>query len=132
MKALILILFSSSISFADCTAPDGAPIQTGESITLFTTQYKPRGSECIFSNRECLEEGTLSGNPKAVFIQCLDEKTCEHPFLPAPLTDKETVVAYKGPDAPCLKEVRVCDGETGILSGSYLNDICREKKKAAF
>ena len=128
MKTLLLILLSSSLSFAECLSPDGAIMQTGDTLILFTTEYKPTDNSCIDSLRECKENGKLSGNSAAIYTQCLDERTCEHPFSSEPMNDQQSVVTYLTPDAPCKKETRVCDGKTGILSGSFLNDICKEKK----
>jgi len=41
------------------------------------------------------------------------------------LTDGQTVVAYKAPEKPCVQETRVCDGNSGVLSGSFLHNFCK-------
>ncbi len=124
---LLIILVLGFKSYAKCQSPTGEPMAVGDSLILFTTEYKQDYRECVESIRECQSDGTLSGNPKAIYESCLNERTCEHPFFHEPLNDQQKIVAYRSPEAPCEKEVRVCDGSTGILSGSYVHMECKER-----
>ena len=107
-----------------CTAPWGAVVSNGTSVTAYEASNVAFGEKCASEDRRC-NDGTLSGSFQ--FKGCIEIPPGECP-LPwgGTIAHEGIVTAYQTVSVPfgqtCASEDRRCDN--GNLGGSFLNKTC--------
>lgn len=119
-----IVAVAPNAAGGDCTAPWGANVAQGASVTAYQADVVPYLQTCLSQVRTCTG-GVLSGTYTKQSCTVLPPATCQTPWG-GTIADGTEVLAFQANSVPnqtaCVSELRRCDN--GGLSGTFTFQTC--------